>query len=279
MEAGVAGPTGTVQGKDGTPIAYWTSGSGPAVVLVHGTTSDHTTMDEIAPHFAKSRTVTTFDRRGRGASGDGQGYDFDQELDDAAAVFARAAEASGGPVDVFSHSFGAFVALGAAARSPHVRSVVGYSPGFGAEYPPGSLERIEAATASDDLDTALQVVFREVIGMTDDEIAQMRESPVWAVRVAAAGTVARECRADEAFLRDYADELAAIAIPVLVVSGATNTAPKRQVATALADAVPTAELYEMPGHGHVAHHFAAPELSALTLRFYERAATADAIAG
>lgn len=59
MGTGAAGPTGTVQGKDGTPIAYWTSGSGPAVVLVHGTTSDHSTMDEIAPHFAQSRTVTS----------------------------------------------------------------------------------------------------------------------------------------------------------------------------------------------------------------------------
>lgn len=271
-------PTGTVQGADGTPIAYWTSGTGPAVVLVHGTTSDHTTMDEIAPHFAATRTVTTFDRRGRGASGDGAAYDFDEELDDAAAVFAAAAAAQGGPVDVFGHSFGAFVALGAAARSPHVRSVVGYSPGFGAGYPSGSLERIEAATASDDLDTALQVVFREVIGMTDSEIAKMRESPVWAVRVAAAGTVARECRADESFLRDYAGELASLQIPVLVVSGETNTEPKRKVATDLAAAIPTAELYEMPGQGHVAHHFAAADLSALAVRFYERTAAEAALA-
>lgn len=278
METGPASPTGTVSGRDGTFIAYWTSGAGPAVVLVHGTTSDHTTMNEIVPHFAKSRTVTTFDRRGRGESGDGSTYDFEQELDDAAAVFAEAATRQDGPIDVFSHSFGAFVALGAAARSPHVRSVVAYSPGFGAEYPPGSLERIETATASDDLDTALEVVFREVIGMADDEIAQMRESPVWAVRVAAAGTVARECRADEAFLREYADTLRGLSIPVLVVSGETNTLPKRQIATQLADAIPGAELYEMPGQGHVAHHFAAAELSALVLDFYERARTTDAIA-
>jgi pimeloyl-ACP methyl ester carboxylesterase len=279
MTAGTDSPTGIVDGTDGTPIAYWTTGAGPAVVLVHGTTSDHTTMNEIAPHFARTRSVTTFDRRGRGESGDADAYDFDLELDDAAAVFAEIAEQNGGPVDVFSHSFGSFVAVGAAARSPHVRSVVAYSAGFGV-YPEGALERIDAAAASDDLDTALQVVFREVIGMTDPEIAGMRESPVWAVRVAAAGTVPRECRADESFLRDYADELAGLKVPVLVVSGETNTPAKRQIATDLAAAIPTAELYEMPGQGHVAHHFAPAELSELANRFFERAATpADATAG
>jgi pimeloyl-ACP methyl ester carboxylesterase len=108
----------------------------------------------------------------------------------------------------------------------------------------------------------------------------MRESPVWAVRVAAAGTVPRECRADESFLRDYADELAGLKVPVLVVSGETNTPAKRQIATDLAAAIPTAELYEMPGQGHVAHHFAPAELSELANRFFERAATpADATAG
>lgn len=276
MTDGTAGPTGVVNGSDGTEIAYWTTGEGPALVLVHGTTSDHTTMDEIVPHFAKTRTVTTFDRRGRGASGDSPAYDFDQELDDAAAVYAEIAGAQSGQVDVFSHSFGSFVALGAAARSPHVRSVVAYSPGFGAEYPKGSLGRIEEATASDDLDTALQVVFREVIGMTDEEIAKMRESPVWSVRVAAAGTVARECRADESFIRSYADELGGLAAPVLVVSGETNTPPKRQVARDLAAAIPGAELYEMPGQGHVAHHYAAAELSELALRFYDGVGAASA---
>jgi pimeloyl-ACP methyl ester carboxylesterase len=31
----------TVISKDGTTIAYWRSGKGPPLVLVHGTTADH----------------------------------------------------------------------------------------------------------------------------------------------------------------------------------------------------------------------------------------------
>jgi pimeloyl-ACP methyl ester carboxylesterase len=262
--------TGTVQGADGTDIAYWITGEGPTVVLVHGTTSDHTTYDELRPHLAQERTVVTYDRRGRGASGDGQdGYDFDEELGDAAAVVAEAARRQGSPVDVFGHSFGAFIALGAAASNDDVRSVVAYSPGFGAEYPEGSLERIEEATASDDLDTALQVMFAEVIGMSADEIQMMRNSPVWPVRVAAGGTVARECRADATFLADYSDRLSSIKAPVLVVDGVTNVPPKRAIATRLRSAVPGAELHEMPGQGHAAHHLAAAELADISIGFFD----------
>jgi pimeloyl-ACP methyl ester carboxylesterase len=262
-------PTGTVTSADRTRLAFWVTGSGPTLVLVHGTTSDHTTYDELVPHLASRRTVVTYDRRGRGVSGDGQSYDMERELEDAAAVFAAAAQRQGGPVDVFGHSFGAFVALGAATLSDHVRAIVAYSPGFGAEYPEGALERIESATASDDLDAALQVMFAEVIGMPADEIEFMRQSPVWPVRVAAAGTVARECRADEAFLRGYAARLAEVRPPVLVVDGAANNPAKRRIAEDLGAALPGARMYEMAGQGHVAHHVAAPALADLSLDFFE----------
>jgi len=32
----------TVRSNDGTPIVYERNGTGPALVLVHGTTADHT---------------------------------------------------------------------------------------------------------------------------------------------------------------------------------------------------------------------------------------------
>jgi pimeloyl-ACP methyl ester carboxylesterase len=264
-----------VTAPDGTPVAYWTSGAGPALVLVHGTTSDHTTFDELGPHLARSRTVIAVDRRGRGQSGDSAGaYHLEREFDDVAAVIDRIAAERGHPVDVFSHSFGAFVALGSALRTPAVRALVAYSPGFGAAYPPGSLERIENATASGDPDAVLQVMFQEIIGMTDEEIQSMRRSPVWNVRLALAGTIARECRADESFLRTNATALREVTCPVLVLSGTTNTAPKRELALRLSRLLPTSALYELPGVGHVAHHFAAAELSRICLRFFDDPGTA-----
>jgi pimeloyl-ACP methyl ester carboxylesterase len=260
----------TVSAPDGTRIAYWTVGTGNAIVLVHGTTSDHTTYNELTPHLARSRTVVSFDRRGRGQSGDeGASYDVEREFADLATLIDRVAARQAAPVDVFGHSFGAFVALGGALRTPNVRALVAYSPGFGAEYPPGSLDQIEAATAADDRDQVLQVMFRDVIGMPDDEIQAMRRSPVWQLRQAAAGTIARECRADESFLRRYRRDLPGLTVPVMVISGAKNPEPKRQIAVRLADLLPTASFYEMPGQGHVAHHFAPDELARACLEFFD----------
>jgi pimeloyl-ACP methyl ester carboxylesterase len=261
-------PTGWVIGSDGTRIAYWAAGDGPVVVLVHGTTSDHHTMNELVPHLARTRTVITFDRRGRGLSGDGPSYDIALEFGDVQAVVEQAAARQGAPADVIGHSFGAFVALGAVARTAQARALVAYSPGFGAEYPPGSLERIDEATNSNDLDKALQLIFRDVIGMPGPDIQALRDSSVWNVRIASAHTVPRECRADRGFLAAHAKILASLRIPVLIVSGETNTGPKRQIAMELADLLPSSAVYEMPGQGHAAHHLAPEELARICLRFF-----------
>lgn len=257
-----------VTAPDLTPIAYWTAGTGDPIVLVHGTTSDHTTYNELTPHLARSRTVVSFDRRGRGLSGDqGADYGIEREFADLTTLVDTIAAQQAAPVDVFGHSFGAFIALGAALQTTNIRALIAYSPGFGAEYPPGSLDQIEAATAADDRDEVLQVMFRDVIGMPDDEIQAMRRSPVWQVRQAAAGTIARECRADESFLRRYQAPLAGLNCPVLVVSGQKNPEPKRQIAVRLTDLLPVSWLHEMPGQGHVAHHFAPADLTSICLGF------------
>lgn len=258
-----------VSAPDGIQLACWTAGAGNRVVLVHGTTSDHTTFNELVPHLARWRTVTTFDRRGRGQSGDGEPYEVEREFEDLVAVIDQVAAEQAAPVDVFSHSFGAFVALGATARTANARAVVAYSPGFGADYPPGSLDQIEAATASGNPDEVVQVMFRQVIGMPEDEIQAMRRSPVWEVRLAVAGTIARECRADESFLGRYRPMLQALRVPVMVISGEKNSASKREVAARLASLMPQAAFYEMPGQGHVAHHFAPAELSRICLSFFD----------
>jgi pimeloyl-ACP methyl ester carboxylesterase len=41
--------TTSVASRDGTEIAYWTSGSGPPIVLVHGSPADHTRWRPLIP--------------------------------------------------------------------------------------------------------------------------------------------------------------------------------------------------------------------------------------
>ena len=100
--------------RDGTQIAYWTSGEGPPLVLVHGAAADHTRWRPLLPYLEPHATVHAIDRRGRGASGDGPDYEVAREFEDVAAVVDAVAEASGSPVDLYGHSFGGFCAFGGA---------------------------------------------------------------------------------------------------------------------------------------------------------------------
>jgi pimeloyl-ACP methyl ester carboxylesterase len=257
---------GTTNSKDGTEIAYWTGGEGPPLVLVHGITSTHLTYDELVPHLTPHRTVTVYDRRGRGSSGDGPGpYQLSSEFDDLLAVLDTVGE---GPVDVFAHSFGAYIAIGASEldRSGRIRRMIFYSPGFGDKYPEETLKRIDDLVASGDKDEALRVLLMDIIGMPADEVDFMRQSPAWAARIESVHTVARECRADEEFSLSE-DRLGTIQAPVLVVSGETNPANKQAVAARLASMMPNARLLMLSGEGHVAHHTAPARLTEAVLEF------------
>jgi pimeloyl-ACP methyl ester carboxylesterase len=268
-------PTATATSEDGVPIAIWASGTGRPVLLVHGTTSDHRTFDELVPHLENKRRVYRYDRRGRGLSGDGlsgEPYRLELEFADLAAVVGHVVTVEGAPVDVISHSFGAYVAMGAAAGQSQIRSLVAYSPGFGAGYPPGALDRIETAIGESDPDTALRLVFRDVIGMPPEDIQVLADSEVWQVRVAAAWSVVRECQADEAFPKVSRALLARISPPVLVLSGERNVPAKRDLAAQLAKMVPGAELDSLTGEGHAAHHTAPAALASRCLRFFDETA-------
>jgi pimeloyl-ACP methyl ester carboxylesterase len=70
--------------NDATTIAYTRQGRGPVVVLVGGalqTKSDHL-MGALAPLLARDLTVVSYDRRGRGDSGDSLPYAVEREVED-----------------------------------------------------------------------------------------------------------------------------------------------------------------------------------------------------
>ncbi len=105
---------GTVSSSDGTTIAYDQQGAGPALILVDGALTVHSSGSGselarlLAPHF----TVYGFDRRGRGQSGDTLPYAVDREIDDIQALIERA----GGSAFLYGHSSGGPLAMRAALR-------------------------------------------------------------------------------------------------------------------------------------------------------------------
>ena len=78
--------------RDGTAIAYERSGQGPALILVDGALCSRSfgPMPKLAPLLAQHFTVYTYDRRGRGQSGDTQPYSKEREVEDIAALIQEA---------------------------------------------------------------------------------------------------------------------------------------------------------------------------------------------
>src|SRR5262249_42607270 len=113
-----------IRSKDGTPIAAWRSGVGAPLLLVHGTTGDHTGWASVSAALERHFTVWTLDRRGRGASGDAPAYALEREGEDIAAVM----DAIGGEVHVLGPSFGGLCALEAALLTPHLGRLILYEP-------------------------------------------------------------------------------------------------------------------------------------------------------
>ena len=67
----MAAPDLAIPSRDGTPIALFRSGDPDMapVILVHGSTADHTTFRVVGPLLADRFAVYAMDRRGRGARG------------------------------------------------------------------------------------------------------------------------------------------------------------------------------------------------------------------
>jgi len=90
----------TIRSKDGTPIAYWHSGVGTPLLLVHGTTGNHLSWTPVLSELEHHFSIYAMDRRGRGQSGDADTYALEREWEDIAAVI----ETIGTKVDVVGHS-------------------------------------------------------------------------------------------------------------------------------------------------------------------------------
>jgi pimeloyl-ACP methyl ester carboxylesterase len=250
-------PSRHIGSADGTPIAVFSSGDGPPLVLVHGASADHTTFRVVGPMLARECTIHAIDRRGRGASGDGPSYSIEREFEDVAAVAQVIGAESGSLIDVFGHSYGGRCALGAALRTDAIRRVISYE---GAPAPPGSSyrpngiearlrERLEAG----DRDGALATFLTEVVGMSADDLSAYRSDPIWPLRAAAAGTILRELEA-EAEPAASLERLGAVRQPVLQLLGGESVPVFRDATLALDARLPDGRVVVIEGARHAAHH-------------------------
>ncbi|WP_406413830.1 alpha/beta fold hydrolase [Streptomyces sp. NBC_01614] len=234
---------------DGTSIAYESSGQGPAVILVSGAMSTGGTVAPLAVPLADRFRVVSYDRRGRGESGDTQPYAVDREVEDLAALI----EAVGGEAALYGVSSGGALVLEAAASGLPVRQVAVYEVPFavqegGAKERAEYTERLTEALAEGRRGDAVELFLR-LTGMAEQMIQGARQSPMWP----GLETVAPSLAYDNAVMGDGLvprDRLASIGVPVLAVAGSLSPAWMREATRAVAETVPEGTYRSLEGQTH-----------------------------
>ncbi|GAA0807283.1 alpha/beta fold hydrolase [Spirilliplanes yamanashiensis] len=246
----------TVTSKDGTTIGYSATGTGPALVLVDGALCSRAMgpAADFTAQLADTFTVHSYDRRGRGESGDTAPYAVDREIDDLRAVI----EAAGGSAYVFAQSSGAALALAAAHAGVPMRRLVTFEAPFVVDdsrdpYPADIAARLRAAVDAGRPGDAV-ATFMRLVGVPRVALALMRLTPVWRKLTAAAPTLPY----DFTVLGDAGsgrplplDAYAAVTVPTLVLAGAKSPVTMRTANRQIADRVPGARYAEVPGATHM----------------------------
>lgn len=236
----------TIDSADGTQLAVRVSGSGPAMVLVHGTTGSKESWAFVEPLLAENHTVWNYDRRGRGASADTDEYDYDLEIEDLATVSA----AVGGDVHIVAHSFGARCALDAVPRLGRLASLVLYEPPVHVVEARSVADAALQAIEEGRVEEGLAMFSRELAGISEEEMGLRRSVPsAWDAYLATAPTAVREVRAllRRAWSPPYRTD-----VPTLYLRGGATDVPTYLAAHEIAAALPTAEVVELPGQRHIA---------------------------
>ncbi|MBZ0162331.1 MAG: alpha/beta hydrolase [Notoacmeibacter sp.] len=263
---------GKVTSSDGTDIAYDRGGSGPSLVLVHGTSASAARWNNIRPMLEEHFTVLAADRRGRGGSGDvaaGVPNSLDAEFGDVAALVAAASD----PVILFGHSYGGLASLGATPLIDRLAALIIYEAPVleGNGLPEELLDRLDAASASDDREAVMKIFCEEVVQMRPGDIAALRGSPAWPARLAAAHTIPRELRATGIFSLAAAHP-ERISVPTLLLHGGDSPDFFKGPMARLAAAIPNAQSVALAGQQHVAMDTAPEMLTDVILEFWKEAA-------
>ncbi len=246
-----------ITSKDGTKIAYLKNGDGPALVLVHGTTIDHTQWTKLIPKLSQHFTVYALDRRGRGQSGDTQPYSLSREFEDIVALIESIPE----KVNLLGHSYGALCSLETALLTTHINKLVLYEPPiyvtFKFSYPPGMLEKIEELVKAGKTEEALLFLYK-MAGTRTNEVELLRSLPSWQSRISDADTIVRELVGVQEYSFD-SNRFKNLKTQILLLHGGDSQPFYKTAIETLSQSLPYSKMAVLSGQQHEAID-AAPEL-------------------
>lgn len=234
--------SGRVLSADGTPIAWQRQGEGPPLVVVDPVMVDRTTsgMAGVAELLAAGHTVYTYDRRGKGESGDGEQYTPESEVDDLLAVV----ETAGGTAALLGTSSGAVLALRAASESAVISSVIAVEPPLteDSDEDPDIRPELDELLAAGDRAGAVRL-FQESIGVPPEMIESSDTSPF----EPAAHTISYDLTL---LLETDVRSLTGIRVPVLVLASSGSDDRLREWARETAELLPEGSFQLLEGSWH-----------------------------
>ncbi len=242
----------TTTSADGTTLAYEVRGDGPPLLYVTGAVC-HRTFRPVrsgARVLSRAFRVLTYDRRGRGDSGDSGSWSLDREVEDISALI----EELGGSALLYGHSSGAVLAMHAAHRlGDRVQRVVLYDASWVVDETEavtyaGLRAEVDALLSRGRHGRALQH-FLVGIGMPRVFAALLPVMPGWRRMRALAPTLRHDL--DLTAQPPPLQVAAEIAVPVHVMVGERSPAELHRVAGAVAAATPGATHEVLPGQDHM----------------------------
>jgi pimeloyl-ACP methyl ester carboxylesterase len=246
-----------VTSKDGTQIGYSVVGSGPAIVLVDGAMCwrEMGPATPLAEQLKDKFTVYTYDRRGRGESGDTKPYSTQREVEDLAAVI----EAAGGSVAIYAISSGVAVALETANSVPGITGMVLYElPIFTDStrkpVPTDYVQRMDELVAKGDNAGAVKHFMQNGIGVPWFVLLMMGMFGMFKKMAPVGPTLPY----DTAFVNPLwtykpipAERWSHVTVPVLTVGGSKSDTWMQNAQRAVAANLPNAEHKTLVGQNHM----------------------------
>jgi pimeloyl-ACP methyl ester carboxylesterase len=239
---------------DGTKIVYDAAGDGPALILVDGAmcTRSSGSKPELVSLLSRHFTVYSYDRRGRGDSGDTLPYALDREIEDIETLIDNA----GGTAYLFGHSSGACLVLESALKlGGKVAGIALYDPPYNddpvarqawREY----IRQLTAALAEGRRGDAV-ALFMRYVGMPDSQIDGMRQTPFWPAAEAIAPTLAYDHAGAVGEAGSVPTGRAArVLAPALVMNGGASFPFMADTARTLSQAMPHAQHRTLEGQTH-----------------------------
>jgi pimeloyl-ACP methyl ester carboxylesterase len=244
----------TTTSRDGTIIAFTKRGSGPPLIIVDGAFCyrENGPATELASVLAQHFTVFTYDRRGRGESGDTAPYAVEREIDD---LRALAREAGATPFALGISSGGALI-LQAVASGVGVKKIALYEPPYLAgRNGPHSFEdaknRLQSLVSAGDRGGAVSSFLTDVYGAPRAFVFAMPllMPNAWKRNKLVVHTVPYDLTilGDRSVLNERSSS---ISVPALVIGGEKSPKELRDAVAAVANALPNGHSRFLSGQDH-----------------------------